>query len=284
VDSYTGPVLFEGQAATEIFSQVFAPRLAARKRPVAQDADYENWAASRENRFIDKLGARVLASFLSVTDDPTRTEIGGAPVFGDARVDDEAVATRPVRLVEAGILKTLLVSRAPVRGVPRSTGSFADTGPTPRNLIVSTSQGLEPAALKAELIQLAERRGREYGVIVRRMSDPLVGGFHASSGAAAGEGVSVEPVILAYKVFPDGREELLRNAELAGIEASVFRDILAAGREPFVSTLRFRPTPSSSTQVVSFAVPSLLFEEMTLRKPAGEISKPQVAKHPFFDR
>jgi hypothetical protein len=36
--------------------------------------------------------------------------------------------------------------------------------------------------------------------------------------------------------------------------------------------------------VVSFAVPSLLFEEMTLRKPAGEISKPQVAKHPFFDR
>jgi hypothetical protein len=284
VDSYTGPVLFEGQAAAEVFSQAFAPRLAARKRPVAQDADYDSWAASRANPFVDKIGARVLAGFLSVSDDPTRTELGGAPLLGDIRVDDEGVATRPVSLVEDGILKTLLVSRSPVRGVPRSNGAFQDTGPTPHNLIVSARQSLEPAALKAELLKLAERRGREYGIIVRRMSDPLVGGYHSAGGTAPGEGMSVEPVILAYKVFPDGHEELVRNVEIAGIEASVFRDILAAGRDPFVTSLRFRPAQSSSTQIVSFAVPSLLFEEMTLRRPAGEISKPQVAKHPFFDR
>jgi predicted Zn-dependent protease len=284
MDSYTGPVLFEGQAATEIFSQAFAPRLTARKRPVAQDADYESWAASRANPFIDKLGARVLSSFLSVSDDPSLTEIGGVPLLADERIDDEGVATRPVKLVEAGILKTLLVSRSPVRGVPESNGSFQDTGPAPRNLIVTASQGLEPAALKAELQKLAKQRGREYGVIVRRMSDPMVGGFHSASGANAGEGVSVEPVILAYKLFPDGHEELLRNAELGGIEASAFRDILAAGHEPFVSTLRFRPPQASSTEVVSFAVPALLFEELTLRRPTGEIAQPQIAKHPFFDR
>ncbi len=33
LDQYNGPVLFEGQAAAELFAQVFAQRLVARKRP-----------------------------------------------------------------------------------------------------------------------------------------------------------------------------------------------------------------------------------------------------------
>jgi hypothetical protein len=32
-----------------------------------------------------------------------------------------------------------------------------------------------------------------------------------------------------------------------------------------------------------FAVPSLLFEDLTLRKARGETPNPPVAKHPFFD-
>ena len=32
LDQYNGPVLFEGQAAAEIFSQVFAPQLSGRPR------------------------------------------------------------------------------------------------------------------------------------------------------------------------------------------------------------------------------------------------------------
>ena len=50
----------------------------------------------------------------------------------------------------------------------------------------------------------------------------------------------VEPAILAYKVFADGREELLRNVEIAGMNVTLFKDILAAGREPSVVTIPFR--------------------------------------------
>jgi hypothetical protein len=103
-------------------------------------------------------------------------------------------------------------------------------------------------------------------------------------GVSNRESVRVEPTILAYKVFPDGHEELLRNVEIAGMSVQTFKEILAAGREPYVTTLPFRSASASSYSTVSFAVPALLFEDVTLKKPSGEIPKPQVAKHPFFDR
>jgi hypothetical protein len=284
LDQYNGPVLFEGQAAAEIFSQVFAPRVVARKRPVVEGGQMEGYAGSLENPFADKLGGRVLPDFLSVTDDPSLTKVGETPVFGDDKVDDEGVPARAVRLVEGGRLKTLLVSRGVIRGVPKSTGSFQGSGPAPRNLIVSASEGLTPASLKAELLKVVRQRGKDYGVIVRRLGDPLLGGAHDATGPASGDGVRVEPAILAYRAFPDGREELLRNVEIAGMSVTLFKDILAAGQEPSVLTVPFRAASSPSAQIVSFAVPSLLFEDVTLKKPSGDIPKPQVAKHPYFDR
>jgi hypothetical protein len=85
-------------------------------------------------------------------------------------------------------------------------------------------------------------------------------------------------VLVAVKVSPDGREEPLRNIEVAGIDPPSFKDILVAGREPFINTVPFQGV------ICSFAVPSLLFEDLTLKKPSGEIGKPPIAKHPFFDR
>jgi hypothetical protein len=284
LEQYNGPVLFDGQAAAEIFSQVFAQRLVARKRPVTEGGPMEGFAASIENPFADKLGSRVLPDFMSVTDDPTVTRLGDAPLFGDDKVDDEGVPARAVKLVEGGRLKTLLVSRAIVRGVPKSTGSFQGSGPSPRSLIVSAADGLAPDVLKAELLRVVQQRGKEYGVIVRRLGDPLVGGPREAASPGGGDGVRVEPAILAYRVFADGREELLRNVELGGMNVTLFKDILAAGQEPSVLTIPFRTAASRSAQVVSFAVPSLLFEDVTLKKPSGEIPKPQVAKHPYFDK
>jgi hypothetical protein len=59
------------------------------------------------------------------------------------------------------------------------------------------------------------------------------------------------------------------------------------GREPFVYHTPFisggiARTPSS--ELISLAVPSLLFDDVTLKQPSGAIPKPPVAKHPFFDK
>ena len=286
-DTYNGPVLFENAAAAEVFAQVFAPRLVASKRLVVENAQLEPMLAQLENPFMDKISARVLPDFLNVTDDATRTEIGGAPLFGTGKVDDEGVPTREVKLVEAGRLKTLLTSRVPTRGLLRSTGSRHGGGPAPSNLIVTATEGLTAETLKAELLKLVQQRGKEFGVLVRRVANPAFRTVREQASAPNRESGRIEPAILVYKVFPDGHEELLRNVEMSGLTISAFKDIVAAGREPFVYHTPFISagigrTPSA--ELISLAVPSLLFDDVTLKQPSGAIPKPPVAKHPFFDK
>jgi predicted Zn-dependent protease len=286
-DTYNGPVLFENAAAAELFAQVFAPRLAAAKRPVAENPQFEAAMAQFENPFMDKIGARVLPDSFTVIDDATLTEYAGRPVLGTGKVDDEGVPCREVKLVEAGRLKTLLASRVPSRGLMQSTGSRHGGGPAPSNLIVTSSEGLAPEALKAELLKLVQGRGRSYGVIVRRIASPLFRLQRDQPSMPNRESGRIEPAVLAYKVFPDGHEELLRNVEVSGITLSACKDIVAAGKESFVYDTPFtivRLGAMPSAELGSLAVPSLLFDDVTLKAPTGAAPKPPVAKHPFFDK
>jgi hypothetical protein len=298
LDRYQGPVLFEGQAAAELFGQVFAPNLLAVRRPLAEQAQYETALQQGENPFLDRIGARVLPAGFDVVDAPTRAVYGGARLIGGYRVDDEGVLAREVLLVEQGVLKALLATRTPVRGVTASTGHRTGAGPMPSNLVVTARNGLGDAALRAELLRVVRERGNEYGIIVRRLANPAL---RLSRGAAAGmEGFRDRPAgaaIVAVKVFPDGREELVRNAAVAGLTAAAFKDILAASAAAPVHTtimslqggggfsLAFlRQALEGSNAVVSLAVPSLLFEDVTLRAVSREAPRPPATPHPHFDR
>ena len=50
---YNGPVLFEGDAAAELFNELFAPRLVASRRPIAGNPMMEQFAARAETPFLD---------------------------------------------------------------------------------------------------------------------------------------------------------------------------------------------------------------------------------------
>jgi len=282
LDQYNGPVLFEGQAAAELFSQVFAPRLVATRRPVTDSPQAERIAAMQENPFLDKIGARVMPEFMNIIDNPTLSEYEGNQLIAGYKVDDEAVPARQTTLVENGILKTLLTSRNPVRGILKSSGNYRVSGILPSNLIVSAQNGFASSELKDELLKLAKQRGKEYGIVVRRIANPVLRISRDMTSAALavqpGQEARVESVILAFKVFPDGHEELIRNVELTEMSISLFKEIVAASKDPTIYNAPFR------TQVASFVVPSLLFEDISLKKPSGEIPKPPLIKHPFFDK
>ena len=265
IDTYNGPVLFEGEAAAEVFADNFAENLVAVKRAVVGDPKLAADMTARENPLMNKLGARVLPTFLNVTDDPTRREFAGAPLLCATPFDDDGVPTRAVDLVVAGRLKTLLTSRVPSPGLPKSTGSRHGGGPCPTNLLVTAEGGQTAAELKAQLVKLAQQRGLSYGIVIRR----------------------IHPEVVAAKVFLDGHEELLRNVDADDPSIDAFRDIVAAGREPVVyhtlmNLSRAAGTPSN--EGVSLVVPALLFEEVTLKKEEGEIPQLPVSRHPYFDK
>ena len=295
LDTYNGPVLFEGQAAAELFAQAFAPKLLAMRVPIFEDARFGGMDEA-ENAFLDRLGGRVLPEFLSVTDDPTAQQSGGAPLMGSYPVDDDGVRARPTALIENGVLKTLLSTRTPMKGITRSSGNRRGSGPMPSNLIVSAPSGVPREEMKAALLKLVQERGAPFGVVVRRLGNPSAAMRPFGESAASRPGDRrgrVENAIAAFKVLPDGSEEPLRLAEITGVSADSFKEIVAASKEPAVYTALFSPSsgpsafafgPPRAPEPVTYVMPSLLFKEMSLKKPGGEIPRPVLVGHPHFTK
>ena len=296
VDRYSGAVLFQGQAAAELLAQALVPRLLATRVPVMEDERAASYAASLRNPFEDKIGARVLPRSLSIRDDPTLHRNDAGELLGGYAVDDEGVPAAPTLLVERGVLKTLLASRNPIAGVLRSSGNQRGEYLLPSNLVVTAQAGLDDAAMTAEFAALVRERGNEYGIVVRRLANPTLK-IDFSDGAGASQGqLRVDRPTRAYKVYADGREEPIRKLELSGFAESNFRDIVAVSRAatnyslmpaPASSSLALRATSAlyGSTPrdfIVSISVPDLLFEELTLRKPIGNIPRPPILTHPSF--
>ena len=289
LDRYSGPVLFENQAAAEIVRRVLLSRLLATKAPVVDDPRFSRSAGRGGNPFLDKLGARVLPRFLGVVNDPTLERHEQTPLLGGYPVDDEGVPARETVLVQRGILKALLATRNPVPGVPASTASRRSAGPAPSNLLIVPQQGLEADELRSELLALVAERDLEFGILVRHIGSPQGRIASARRGPRGSGGQGMVGPIVAYKVFPDGREELIRQADLVGVTESSFRDIVAASDDTFVHTTTFVGGSNSfsgltslrRSSMISLVVPSLLFEDVTLRRPRGNIPRPPVLAHPL---
>lgn len=111
-------------------------------------------------------------------------------------------------------------------------------------------------------------------------------------------GNSPRSATAVYKVFEDGREELVRSVEIAELSAVTFKEIVAASRtptvyaapfsardpNPFASIFALGPDLDSDRPVVSAVVPAILFDELTLKKPSGEFPTVPVTKHPYFEK
>jgi hypothetical protein len=292
---YNGPVLFEGEAAAAILAQAFLHNVLGRPHMIGENAQIQRMLEGYESTFSTRIGARVLPASFQLIDDPTVDHYGNAALLASYKADQEGTPSRRTVVVDNGILKTLLTSRAPVRRVPQSTGNRRGMGIMPSNVFLTSANGMDEKDLRAELLRLAKERGSEYGVIVRRMAIPAFASAQQQLmvvNGAGGTGPRQEHALAAYKVYADGREELMRNAEISDITAAAFRDIAAAGKQPGIYTLPFqvRSAPfqfgglNAGPQLVSFVVPSLLFDDVAINRPLGEIPKPPASKHPFFDR
>jgi len=271
-------VLAEGNAAAQLIRLAFLSNLIG-TRPVVRDLPagvvMNGGGQQAENPFLDKVGARVLPEFMSLTDNPLIAEYQGFKMQGGSKVDEDGVPSREVKLIENGYLKSLLTSRDPVRGFEQSTGSRHAGQPTPTNLIVTSTNALSAAELHAKFIALINQRHLPFGMIVRRLRN------------------ATTPV-LAYKVFPDGHEELVRNMQFVGLNAAAFKDILATSKELNVLTVQYRPaqngpfgvgmSPEENYRPVTVVSPSLLFEDVALRRIRANSPNPPVATHPFFDK
>ena len=280
-EDYSGPVLFEGMAGAQILAEVLGRNLSLARRPVADGGRGGGFTPSELD---GRLGARVLPDSFDVVDDPTQKEWRGRPLFGSYEVDREGVLAKPLRLIEKGVLKSYLLTRQPVRGFEGSNGrarlpgNFGADTASIGNLFISSADTVPLAELKKKLIDLCQARGKPYGIIVRKMDYPSSASLdevrRMFAGSQSGRPVSIP--ILVYKIYPDGREELVRGLRFRNFTVRSLKDILAAGDDSRAFEFLDSAAPfaligaSGFTAEACVVAPSILIDDLDLHPEEEE--------------
>jgi predicted Zn-dependent protease len=291
---YSGPVVFEGQAAAQVFAEILGRNLALRRRPVTEPGRAGQFAFSE---LEGRQGARVLPDWMDVVDDPLRKEWRGRPLFGSYEVDEEGVVPQPLPLVEKGVLKGFLLTRQPVRGYQRSNGrarlksAFGAHAAAVSNLFICAGEAVPPAELEKKLLEICQARNKPYGILVRRMDFPSSATFDEirrllSGDAQAGGSHPVSLPLLTYRIYPGGREELVRGVRFRGLNVRSFKDILAAGNDENVFDFLENGAPfammggGSYVAETSVIAPSVLIDDLELHPLEEELPKMPVVPPP----
>jgi len=281
-EDYTGPVMFEGQASAQILAEVLGRNLAPVRRPLGGVGGGRGGAAFTASELEGRIGARVLPDSFDVVDDPTQKEWHGRPLFGSYDVDREGVAPQPLRLIEKGVLKGFLLTREPMKGFEGSNGRArlpsgpGNSGAAISNLFVSASDAVPAADLKKKLIELIQARSKPYGILVRKMDFPSVGG--APAGGQPNGGRPVSAPIALFQVYPDGHEVQVRGLRFRGLNVKSLKDILAAGDDSQVfDFMNSQRGFSAETCVVA---PSILIDDLELYAPEEEQPKLPIVPPP----
>ena len=294
-DAYVGPVLLEGIAAPQFFAQVLGENLWAPRRPVPEPGRNIPFQPSE---LEGRIGSRILPEWISVVDDPGQTGWHGRPLFGHYLIDLEGVKPERVEVVRDGVLRSFLTTRQPSAGNSASNGHARLPGPFGAkqaafgNLFIGASETSTSAGLRRKLLEMCAQRRKDYGLIIRKLDFPSSASLEelrSSASRAQREGQAgrlVSAPILAYRVYPDGREELVRGLEFRGVTARALRDIIAASDESIVFSFMGNSAPLSlmgapgyvATQ--SVVAPAVLFEELELRVNNVDLPKPPVVPPP----
>lgn len=295
-ETYNGPVLFEGEAAGQLFAELLAKNLVLTRKPVSEPGRPSMSSASE---FEGRQEARILPEWMDVVDDPTQKDFHGRQLFGSFRVDYEGLIPKPLTMVEKGVLKNFLLTRQPVAGFPvsngraRMPGAFGASTAAASNLFIRVGESVPVANLKKQLLEICKARNQTYGVIVRKLDFPSSASFdeiRRFMAASNGDGRGSHPFslpILIYKVTLDGKEELMRGVRFRELNGRSLRDIRAAGNDSVVFDYLDNGAPlalmgaSSYAAESSIVAPSVLLDDIEIRKLDDELPKLPIVPSPL---
>ncbi len=270
-EPYVGPVVFEGQAAVELFRQLLVVRLGGTPPTERPDSD------SDPGLLPLTVGRQVLPAGWSVVDDPMA--LPNLP--SSFPYDDEGVRAQAVRVVDGGRVRELLMSCTPSKSQSGSNGHG-------RSLTMRLARGMAsqttiapPSVLRDEdLVQAAHRLTQAsalpYHLVVRRLAAPYLtqelegeDTRWLSVGRASTGGGITTPLELVRR-YRDGREERVRDAAFSEVDLRTLRDIVAAGASTTRTVLMLPPETASyqesgdSGLAVTITAPSVLISEVTV--------------------
>jgi TldD protein len=253
VDPYTGPAILSGRAAGVFFHEVFGHRIEGHRQKDENEGQ----------TFKKMVGEKLLPDNFSVISDPTLQRLGSSELAGFYDFDNEGVKGQRVVVLEHGTFKSFLMGRSPIEGFPTSNGHGRrqqGNAPVSRqsNLIVDVGNPVTRAELKRQLIDEIKKQNLKFGLYF----DDIQGGFTLTSRFTP-NAFNVLP-IMVYRVYPDGREELVRGVNLIGTPLTAFSKIVAGDGE--VATFNGVCGAESGSVPVSASSPDLLVSQIEVAK------------------
>ncbi|HEY1214180.1 MAG TPA: metallopeptidase TldD-related protein [Bryobacteraceae bacterium] len=295
-EDYTGPVLFDGQAAAALMAEVLTDATRLQRTPIAPP-DVRNRVEAVDSVWSSRIGSKVTPEWLTIVDDPARKSFAGQVLAGQYDVDEEGVLAQRVTLVDKGTLKAFLLTRQPMRtfnasnGHARLPGAWGAEMAVFGNLFIQAGQTIPDSQMKSKLIEKVKTAGLKYGILIRRIDFPSTANVEdlqdmMTQLQKSGTVRTVSAPILAYRVYPDGREELVRGLRFREFSAKDLRDVEAASDRPYVLNYVNNGSPfnwvraGSDATTSSVICPSLLFPSVDLVRVEGQGSKPPLVPAP----
>jgi len=289
-EEYVGPVLFEDDAAVDLFRYLLLPALQGTPPPEQPSQGSRVIAFSRNtgpSSSTLQVRRRVLPPGFNVVDDP-KADAGLPSAYA---YDMEGEPAEAITLVRDGIVRTHYASRTPGQGAETSNGH--GRGALNRLIrgqaaITTVEAGRPDRArrVRREAMQLAASYDLDHYLVVRRLSDPSLAG--EGGGAMMNIGGSSGPALPAplavYRVYADGREEALRGAAFASVDARLLRDIVAVGQaqtRTFLQPLDSRGARALGGMPTTLTAPDVLVSEVVLSPSRADVERPPKLPNPL---
>lgn len=266
--AYAGPVLLDPRPAGLLMHEAIGHRLEGNRL----------LSSGEGQTFRDALGSELLPPTISIYDDPTLSHFDGKSLVGHYLYDDEGVPAERAELVDRGRIRGYLTSRTAIARGHRSNGHARNESferPISRMGVtqVEAHDGVDDASLKRLLIEEVKRRKLPFGVHV------LV----ADSGETATKSYDFQAFLgnirAATRVYPDGREEFVRDVSFVGTPLNAVRGIIAAGTRREVDNSYCGA--ESGAVPVSTISPALLIENLELQSSARSPNAPLTYSLPW---
>ncbi len=269
-EPYTGPAILSGRSSAVFFHEIFGHRIEGQRQKNEDEAQ----------TFKKKVNQAVLPDFLSVFSDPTLKVFAGTELVGYYPYDDEGVKAHRVTVVDKGVLKNFLMSRAPIEGFDRSNGHGRrqqgfQVAARQSNLVVESSRQVSRSELKKLLIEQVKAANKPYGLFF----DDIEGGFTFTQRVLP-NAFNVRPTVV-YRIYPDGKEELVRGVDLIGTPLIAFSKIVAVDDQ--IAVFNGMCGAESGWVPVSASSPGLLISQIEVqRKEKSQERAPLLPPPPAF--
>ena len=270
VDPYTGPAILSGRASGVFFHEILGHRVEGHRQKRVDEGQ----------TFKKKIDEQILPAGFTVSFDPTRRAIVNTDLVGAYEFDNQGVRAQRVDVVQDGVFKRFLMSRTPIEGFSNSNGhGRKQTGYQPvsrqSNLIVEVARPLTREALKERLMAMLKDQDKPFGLLF----DDIQGGV-TTTGRFMPNAFNVQP-ILVYRIYPDGREELVRGVDLIGTPLTTLSRVTAADDQ--LAVFNGICGAESGGVPVSAVSPAILVSQIEVQKKSKSQERAPILPPPFDD-